>query len=1482
MLWALAYGQADGMMLLWARDYTQRVVLGVELAPSAFAAIPPAFVLLWTLLAALFRSPGRSVPRRLKIQTGLFATSAGFGLMVLAVPPSGHLASAAWPLACLALLTVGELLVVPVTQVLINRLAPHGRIGLGCAVWYAAAALGLWLAGQLAALSRHIPHAAFFAILAVAPLAAAVLLACQRSGLWLTFRWSEPCPPATLHRNTATDCGNYRWPERPRGSCWLRYNDLLIGGLVSRDQARSTLAEESILESVSDAVFVLDQDFVVTFYNSKAEVVLGRSRAEVLGRKLFDAFPEARGSVFDERYGRAVREQKKDSFEVFFDIEPFRNWYEVRVHPHDGGIVVFFQIVTERKALEERLQKSETLLRNILDSTTDCIFAKDLQGRYLLFNASAEAAVGKKAPEVLGKDDRAIFSEADAAAVREFDRGAQERVIQGEEIITTAGGKQVIYLSTKGPLRDPSGEVFGIFGFARDITARKRMEEALRIGEGRLRAMFEQSPLGIATIDSRNGRFLEINDAYCRILGLSREEALRCDWKSVTHPDDIQADLDNMAALHAGKVGWFRIEKRYRRPDGTLVCVSLTVAPLVSGRDGLESHVAMAEDVTDRKAAQEELQQALSTLSLAQKYGQTGIWDWDIPSGRLTWSAELRRLFGLGSDAPATFATWEAVVHPDDLRQIKEKIERSVADRAPLVDEYRVVRADGSAVWILTKGSVSCGPGGTPLRMTGVCIDVTDLKRAEESARFNEERLQAVLDNSGTVCFIKDLQGRYLMVNRLHERLFHLKREDIKGKTDYDIFPKEHADHFTAHDRKALEVGGPIDVEEVAPHDDGLHTYISVKFPMAGPDGRFYGVCGISTDITERKRAEKALRVSEEKFQKAFHSSPLALGITRLSDGKFIEANEGLASTLGFGVPEVLGRTTPELNIWWNPEDRAKYISALKRDGAVRNMEVEVRVKSGEHRTMIMSSEPIEIEGQACMLSTFFDITDRKKADQAVRASEEKYRALVETTDTGFLILDGKGRVVDANAEYVRLTGRKGLEEIAGRTVVEWTAAHHQDEYRAAVERCMRDRGIRNLNIDYAGPDGKLTPVEINAAVIGEGDSLRIVSLIRDASLRKKAEEAQRTLQKLESVGTLAGGIAHDFNNLLTGILGSLSLLGEDLQADADKMELLREAQGACHTAKGLARQLLTFASGGVPVLQVEAIEPIVREAATFAARGSNVRVEFSRSCGACGKVDRDQLAQVVQNLVLNAVQAMPMGGVISLDLDEVELPGGEVPGLSPGRYARLRVRDRGAGIPGNVLPRIFDPYYSTKSKGRGLGLAVCHSIVTKHGGAISAESTPGEGATFTVHLPAVVAAAAPKAAPASAKSRLSGRRVLVMDDEELVGKVLKLILTRLGAEAELTPDGAAALAVCRRATEAGRPFDLVIADLTVPGGMGGLELAAALAMEFPGLKVLVSSGYSTAPVLADLGSNGFCGVLPKPYVLEDVAEAIKKALGLP
>lgn len=193
MLWTIAYGQADGMMLLWARDYTQRVVLGIEFSPSAFAAVPPLFVLLWTLLAALVRLRGRRFSRRARIQSGLLATSAGFGLMLLAVPQTGHMASAAWPLACLGLLTVGELLVVPVTQMLINLLAPQEHVGLSCAVWYAAAAIGLWLAGQLGALWSRIPHSSFFAILVVAPLVASALLACQRSYLRITCRRSELC-----------------------------------------------------------------------------------------------------------------------------------------------------------------------------------------------------------------------------------------------------------------------------------------------------------------------------------------------------------------------------------------------------------------------------------------------------------------------------------------------------------------------------------------------------------------------------------------------------------------------------------------------------------------------------------------------------------------------------------------------------------------------------------------------------------------------------------------------------------------------------------------------------------------------------------------------------------------------------------------------------------------------------------------------------------------------------------------------------------------------------------------------------------------------------------------------------------------------------------------------------------------------------------------------------------------------------------------
>ena len=330
--------------------------------------------------------------------------------------------------------------------------------------------------------------------------------------------------------------------------------------------------------------------------------------------------------------------------------------------------------------------------------------------------------------------------------------------------------------------------------------------------------------------------------------------------------------------------------------------------------------------------------------------------------------------------------------------------------------------------------------------------------------------------------------------------------------------------------------------------------------------------------------------------------------------------------------------------------------------------------------------------------------------------------------------------------------------------------------------------------------------------------------------------------------------------------MGNIALLEEGSPSGGERREIAQEAMNACLSAKGLARQLLTFASGGVPLVAVVDLAALVREAAAFTARGTSVRCKISAPRECFAKVDKDQIAQVVQNLVLNAVQAMPTGGTVLLDL------------ACAGDFIRLRVKDSGAGIAMEHLPRIFDPFFSTRGTSRGLGLSICHSIVTRHGGRIGVDSKLGEGATFTVELPA--APAAEKAAAVEMRSVQAGSgRVLIMDDEKGVVQVLGRMLRKLGYDVETAADGEAALALYRRAREDGKAFDAVILDLTISGGMGGKEAVRRLLELDPQARAIVSSGYSDDPVVAEFGKHGFRGALIKPYKLEDLSAAMTLAL---
>ncbi len=377
---------------------------------------------------------------------------------------------------------------------------------------------------------------------------------------------------------------------------------------------------------------------------------------------------------------------------------------------------------------------------------------------------------------------------------------------------------------------------------------------------------------------------------------------------------------------------------------------------------------------------------------------------------------------------------------------------------------------------------------------------------------------------------------------------------------------------------------------------------------------------------------------------------------------------------------------------------------------------------------------------------------------------------------------------------------------------------------------------------------------------------------------RKQVEEELLRARKLEALAVLAGGIAHDFNNFLTVVQGNIGLAKMELGSGSPVCEILDRTAAACQRAASLASQLVTFGKGGDPVRRTVSIARLVMDAVELARAGANVIIEAVIAPDIwSAQLDGSQVSHALHNILLNARQAMPHGGTIQVRADNVVTEPGPLP-LAAGAYVRISVRDHGAGISADHLPRVFDPYFTTKRDGTGLGLAAAYSIVAKHHGHITVQSVAGVETTFSIYLPAGGTVSPPEQPGEEVLLSGSGR-ILVMDDEEAVRKLLMRILRHLGYEVVCSQDGAEAIALYEKAKISGRGFDAVLLDLTVPGGMGGLEAGARLRELDPSAKLIASSGYSDAPVMSDFRRYGFSDVIPKPWTPAQVSEAFTRVL---
>ena len=371
--------------------------------------------------------------------------------------------------------------------------------------------------------------------------------------------------------------------------------------------------------------------------------------------------------------------------------------------------------------------------------------------------------------------------------------------------------------------------------------------------------------------------------------------------------------------------------------------------------------------------------------------------------------------------------------------------------------------------------------------------------------------------------------------------------------------------------------------------------------------------------------------------------------------------------------------------------------------------------------------------------------------------------------------------------------------------------------------------------------------------------------------------------RNLESLGFLAGGIAHDFNNILAAIMGNIGLCMMKLKPTDDMYPLLASVEKAAFRAKGLTQQLLTFAKGGDPVKRIASIAEVITASADFVLRGSNVICQYAFPADLWSvEIDPGQMSQVVQNIVINAIQAMPEGGKIDIRCRNEANADGSDKTLPAFDCVLVMIHDSGPGIPEEAMAKIFDPYFTTKATGSGLGLAICHSIVSKHGGRITVESKPGQGTTFTIILPAALAKTRqvrlPEADPILALPKRTGR-IMIMDDDDQVREMAAKMLSLFGYEVLQAKNGSEALTLYQEKRLAGDRVDLVIMDLTIPGGMGGKEAIAKLHEIDPRAKAIVSSGYANDPVMANCQEYGFLAVIHKPFQIRELDDMIVSAL---
>ena len=1134
----------------------------------------------------------------------------------------------------------------------------------------------------------------------------------------------------------------------------------------------------------------------------------------------------------------------------------------------------------ERVRAEAALKTSEASYRAIFEASEDSIFVHDWDsGAVLEANASACEMYGYSVAE-LRQTTVAQLSASEPAY----------SPARAKELLERAKSQAApLRLEWRGRHRDghlmwlevtlKAAMLAGqrrLVAFVRDITERKAADEALAASEAQYRAIFNASADALILWDSSLRR-VDVNPAYERIYGWRRDEVVgRAYEDRVNAPGYAQRRLDLVRRSLAGET--CRVALEAVRKSGERFTAEVTTIPFTHRG---EPHVlAIARDITERNRAEEALR--ASEEQYRAIYNAT---------------ADALALRDAGFRIVDVNAAYEAMTGRRRADVIGEE-GLTITDERERVDRRSLhARAlAGEPVRIETEGR---RPDGTPLvlEVRGVPVthrgqphvlyigrDITARQQAEAALRASEEQYRAIFNATADALVLRDSAFRIVDVNAAYEAFSGRRRDEVLGLQDLTITRDSSAtiERRTLHE-EAL-AGKPLFFEADGQRPDGTPFVLEVRgVPMAyrGEPHVLY----MGRDVTEAKRAERALRASEEQYRAIFNSAADGM-VLRDADYRVVDVNAAYEPMSGLKREEMIGTTDALLHV--DPERENARLAAHRRALAGKRLstELDVERRDGYRFRMDLQAVPIQYRGAPHVLYVGRDITERKLAEQALRASEEQYRAIFNATADALVLRDAKFRIVDVNHAYEAMSGYS-RDEVIGRDHLVANPSEREGETRALHARALAGETIM-LETLRVRKDGSRAEVELRGVPIRHRGAPHVLYIGRDISERRVLESRLRQAQKMEALGQLTGGIAHDFNNLLASIMGYVVLAAERVGgADAKLAGYFEQSLASCRRARDLIAQMLTFSRGQRGELRALPLAAAVEQSIAML-RGtlpSTLELDTALAPAPAAMHDPVHIGQVVMNLLINARDATSGVGRVEVALRSTLLSAKAVCASCRkrfrGEFVELSVRDSGPGIAPAVVERIFEPFFTTKEVGRGsgMGLAMVHGIVHEHHGHIVVESAPSLGSCFRVLLPAL--ASAPGEEARFSEKRRSNRRqplkgrVLVVDDEAPVAEFMRELLESWGMSARTATDP---LAVPEHVARDPRAYDLVILDQTMPG-MTGLGLARELLALRPGLPILLYTGHSDRLSPPDLQAAGIRGLLHKPVEPDSLYGLLKAHL---